>query len=485
MWRLLFLAALIGLSASPALGAPRPMTGPWSACERAPGVAPPSLTHCRPLADGRIDPQGRELWLWAPVRAKAARESGPSAFYVFGAASSEVWFNGVRLGANGAPGPTPATERPGRYEAAFPIPERLWRPDRQEVIVHMSAFHVGMRFDHPIGGIGIGRYPPASRLPQIAVTFAAAGALLAALFGFGAVYVMRRTGASLTLAAMAGVAALQAAVENYRTLANYPYPLHVWRVNAVWALSVTFALLLVAFAASRFLPKRRKLMLGVAAVAVLGTYLLRGFDWKSGVALLIGVGLAGLAAAVGIRDRRAGAAPIFAYLLAFLAVGVAAPEWLLDLSFFVLAATLTLPLLVAEVVRLGREDRDREAALTRAASRPDRLTVATAKGVVLTPLREIIAILGADDYAELRLMGDRSLLHAARLERLEAQLPPSFLRVHRSAIANLAHIERLERDGARWRLHMSEGAPLAVSRSRLPALRDALDQPEVPLRATA
>jgi NitT/TauT family transport system substrate-binding protein len=76
------------------------------------------------------------------------------------------------------------------------------------------------------------------------------------------------------------------------------------------------------------------------------------------------------------------------------------------------------------------------------------------------------------------------LLHAARLERLAAQLPASFVRTHRSAIANLAHVERLERDGASWRLFMSEGAPLPVSRARLAALRDALDQAALPLRAT-
>jgi DNA-binding LytR/AlgR family response regulator len=43
-------------------------------------------------------------------------------------------------------------------------------------------------------------------------------------------------------------------------------------------------------------------------------------------------------------------------------------------------------------------------------------------------------------------------------------------------IANLAQVQRLERDGDRWRLHLSEGAPLPVSRSRQPALREALDR---------
>lgn len=132
---------------------------------------------------------------------------------------------------------------------------------------------------------------------------------------------------------------------------------------------------------------------------------------------------------------------------------------------------------MVEVVRLGRDDRGREAALTRAASRADRLTVASARGVELVPIAEILAVVGADDYVELRLVGGRCLLHAARLDGMATQLPASFLRVHRSVIANLAQVQRLERDGDRWRLHLSEGAPLPVSRSRQPALREALDVP--------
>lgn len=486
MWRTLLLAILIApLAAAPALAATAPFVGGWETCRGS--LSPdgtPQLSDCRPQS-GPIDPQRREIWLRTAVRPKTAEDQGPSAFYVYGAASSQAWFNGVSLGSNGTPGPSAQGEQPGRYEAAFPIPDQLWRSQPQTLVVRMSAFHVGMRFQHPIGGIGIGRYPQPSRLPQMAVTFGAAGALLAAFFGFSGVFAMRRTGSSLTLAAMAGVAALQALVENARILFNYPYPVHVWRVNAIWALSAVFALLLVAFSASRFLPGRRRTMLAVAAVAIPATYLFRGFDVKSGYALIAGVALAGLAAAIGTFKRQRGARPALAYLAAFLVVGVAQPTWLLDVSYFLLVAALTLPLMVVEVVRLGREDRDREAALTRAASRPDRLTVATAKGVELIPLRDIVAIVGADDYADLRLVGGRSVLHAARLDRLESQLPASFVRVHRSAIANLARVQRLEREPSRWRLHMTEGPTLPVSRSRWPALREALDMTLPPLRATA
>jgi DNA-binding LytR/AlgR family response regulator len=476
MWRGLLIAVLLTMAAPMAHAA---AIGPWEVC-RGPG---PTVTDCQPL-QGAIDPQGRELWLRAPVGPRGAEDRDPT-LYLAGAMSTEAWFNGVRVGANGQPGPTPARERPGRYQAEIRLPAPLWRSNGNELVLRMSAFHVGIRFAHPVGGVWIGQDVGLTRPLLLAVTFAAAGALLAAAFGFGAVYAIRRTGSSLMLATMSGVAALQALVENIRQLVRYDYPFHAWRVGAIWLLAATFAVLLVAYAGARFAPRRRTLLLGIALVLVPGSYLAPGFDEKTGWALLIGVGLAGVAAALGVRRRLTGAGLVLAYLGAFVVAVLAAPEWLLDLSFFLLAASLLLPLLVAEVIRVGRDDRDREAALTRAASRPDRLTVATARGVQLVPLDDIVAILGADDYAELRLTGDHRLLHAARLDRLEAQLPPGFLRIHRSVIANLAHAERLERDGGRWRLHVDEGEPLPVSRSRLAALRDALDPAPVPERAIA
>jgi DNA-binding LytR/AlgR family response regulator len=61
----------------------------------------------------------------------------------------------------------------------------------------------------------------------------------------------------------------------------------------------------------------------------------------------------------------------------------------------------------------------------------------------------------------------RSLLHAVRLDGLTTQLPANFLRIHRSVIANLDHGQRLERDGDRWRLHLSEGPPCARPATKL------------------
>ena len=216
-------------------------------------------------------------------------------------------------------------------------------------------------------------------------------------------------------------------------------------------------------------------MIGIAVVAIAASWLAQGFDLKTIAALAVGVGLAAVAAGAAVWRRQKGARLTLAYLAVFTAVGLAFPEGLVDLSYFLFAAGLVLPLLMAEVVRLGRDDQDREIALARAAARPNCLTVASARGVLRVPLGEIVAVVGADDYVELRLADGRKLLHAARLDRLETELPASFLRVHRSVIANIAHVHGYERDGGRARLLMGEGAPLPISRTRLPAVRDALE----------
>ncbi|HWW12277.1 MAG TPA: LytTR family transcriptional regulator DNA-binding domain-containing protein [Brevundimonas sp.] len=401
----------------------------------------------------------------------------PAALYVVGAASSEVWLNGQQLGANGQPGASPMTETAGRYEAAFPIPERMWRPADNVAVIHMSSFHGRVSLDGPVAGIMVAPYPWPSRTVPVAIAFLAGGALFAAAFGFGVIYSQRRTGSSLALAAMAGVAGVQAILESLRALVPYAYPVHGLRLIGIWMLTAIFAVLLVSYVVSRFWPQARRSLIGLAVAAVGATCLAPGFDMKTVLALMIGLGLSAMVAAVAVYRRNPAARLTLAYLVAFIAIGVLFPSWLVDLSYFLFAAGLLLPLLMAEVVRLGRDDQEREVALTRAAARPNCLTVASSRGVERVPLDDIVAVVGADDYVELRLTGGRQLLHAARLDRLEEELPAGFLRTHRSVIANLAHVRGFERDGGRSRLLMDEGAPLSISRNRLPTVREALDEP--------
>ncbi|WP_439471551.1 LytR/AlgR family response regulator transcription factor [Brevundimonas sp.] len=476
MWRFLLLTVLLlVLPGESRAQAPAGDPVVWEACTGRPGAAGPVLGDCRPVGKA-IDPQGREIWL----RGVVARpdDDQARALYVVGTAASEVWLNGRRFGSNGQPGGSAARERPGRYQIALPIPERAWRDGENVLVVRMSSFHGGLKLSRPVMGLFVAAYPlPATPMAFLAVVFAVAGALFAAAFGFGVIHMLRRTTSSLILAAIAGVASAQAVLESLRHLTAYAYPLHVWRLVGIWGLAAAFSILLVSWVVLRFWPGRRPAVIGGAAVLIVATGLAPGFDLKTGLALLVGAALSLVAAGVGAWRRTPTARLTLAYLAVFLVVAVSFPEWLVDLSYFLLAAALVLPLLMVEVVRLGRDDREREAALSRAAARPNCLTVASARGVERAPLKEIVAVVGADDYVELRMTGGRTLLHAARLDRLEAELPPSFMRVHRSVIANLDHVRGMEREGGRWRLILTEGAPLPVSRARAQAVRDRLDEP--------
>ncbi len=102
----------------------------------------------------------------------------------------------------------------------------------------------------------------------------------------------------------------------------------------------------------------------------------------------------------------------------------------------------------------------------------ERLAVATgARGKTLVPLSEIEQITGAGNYAAVR-WADREGLVRETLSGLAERLDPTvFLRIHRSAIVNLAKVRRAAplADGA-WRLELESGAEALVSRSYREAL---------------
>lgn len=89
--------------------------------------------------------------------------------------------------------------------------------------------------------------------------------------------------------------------------------------------------------------------------------------------------------------------------------------------------------------------------------------------------KDIDRITGEDDYARLHC-GDRSYLVAERLYAIEQRLPGDrFIRVHRSTLVNRDRIAALTLDGGSWAVRLTSGDQVAVGRSFLPKLRQALD----------
>jgi len=111
--------------------------------------------------------------------------------------------------------------------------------------------------------------------------------------------------------------------------------------------------------------------------------------------------------------------------------------------------------------------------LTRPRSAPlDRIFVREANAVVSLPLNEVRRLEAQDDYVSVHT-ARRSYLVSLRISDLEDRLPyPPFIRVHRSHIVNLDHVDRMVGlDGARFEAIMRNGAVVPVSRARSREIR--------------
>jgi two-component system LytT family response regulator len=89
-------------------------------------------------------------------------------------------------------------------------------------------------------------------------------------------------------------------------------------------------------------------------------------------------------------------------------------------------------------------DRARER-LVRDAPSPavDRLALPTRQGIVLLDPRDVTHALLSDELVTVHAAGE-TYLSAMSLQELEARLrPPAFIRVHRRALVNLAHVAKL------------------------------------------
>jgi hypothetical protein len=99
----------------------------------------------------------------------------------------------------------------------------------------------------------------------------------------------------------------------------------------------------------------------------------------------------------------------------------------------------------------------------------------TKYGDELVPVEvdDIVLIAGAQDYAEVTTIDGRSHLVRMSLAEFEKRLPDErFVRVHRSAIINIAHLGRAEPIGSgRLALHLAGNQTVEASRSGAQALR--------------
>ena len=455
-----------------------------------------SAPDCEQLQFHDIDPQNTSMWIRARlnVSEQLLAQPRPLGLFISGKAAAHFWINGIDIGSNGVPGPDAQSEQPGRMDAVRFVEKVHLRAGENEIIAYLSGHRSQLTLRHPMHYLGIRIYAHPTRWIMNAywVSMITLGAFTLGFifFGVSALRGEDRLGSSL-ISLLSLTAAAQLLTEAGRGIFAYLYPLHDLRLIGIVAFSALFGLLLVAYLLQRFSglnwPQQALrialLIIPVAAVIWGAT----GYDGKAGFAFMTSC-LAGLVwCAVWVRQNKPGAVAFLLILGAFIALLLIFGGRFLDLYFFYAVAGLLLFLFWQQALALVRARREKqreeqrasqlEVALAQARQKnaPEKIQLVSAGHVEYVATDTITQLKGAGDYVEVHFNNGKSALYNGGLSQLESDLPPTFLRVHRSHIVNTAFVSALERDASGiGRLMMSNGTEAPVSRRIMPKVRSAL-----------
>lgn len=220
------------------------------------------------------------------VTLKARQEPHPTAIYIGGMFSHEIWWDGVLIGRGGVVGRTAAEEQPGPIEAHYQIPDQLAAPGEHTLVIRSSAFHRGFSPLRGYWSVYIGDYDrvvsgrkASANLALIALS----GIVMTAIFAFALYFLTGRHPSFLILGALCVAAGGLLVTEAWRALVGYTYDWHIVRLRLVVALSWIVGNLLVALLVTRF-PHRhsRWALAATAIVSIAPVPFIRGWDPKSG-----------------------------------------------------------------------------------------------------------------------------------------------------------------------------------------------------------
>ncbi len=95
----------------------------------------------------------------------------------------------------------------------------------------------------------------------------------------------------------------------------------------------------------------------------------------------------------------------------------------------------------------------------------DTVTLREAQSMRLVSLAKVACIKAADDYSEVHVEGQPMALVEVTLKDWEARLAETFfVRIHRSALVNLRHVEKFQLNQGSWEVTLRNGMVLEVSR---------------------
>lgn len=456
----------------------------------------PSFTEpgCTTQHYAGLDPQGRVIW----VRGSISLDEGflqnakPKGLYLSGKAASRAFVNNTPVGENGMPGLGRVAEVPGMMDDVIYLPRDLLRAGANDVTLLMSSHHGYVALSRPIHVIAIADYDPQARpfSPTYLFTLATLGVLVlgAVYFGLMAALSDRKTRpVLLTLVSIFAIGQLLAEVA--RAVWPYAYPLHDLRLILILVFSFGFGLCLAFYVVTTFVRQRQALVIGgITLVTLIIVGIAQGYDAKSAFAILVPVVASLVLTGLAALQKQRGAFGHFLVLVVFAVMIYLSPWIFLDMLFYYSVAGLLIYLFVQQAFsfleerELRRSEAKRARQLSAALAQAEEahngqlsLAVKSSGKTDYVLVSDIICCNAAGDYVEIIRREGAPMLHHGTLGQLEEQLSGSFIRVHRSHLANTQFIQSLERLASGvGELTLASDIKVPVSRRIMPQVRKTL-----------
>lgn len=451
-------------------------------------------SDCETVSIWEVDPQNTALWIKTRVTIppEMLSDKRPHGIYVFGKTSSQVYFNGEFIGQNGTPSYLAKDEFPGKIDEVFYVPASLIQQGTNQIVLKLSSHHGFLSLGSPITFIGFGTHHDSSHFYQgtLGLSLIPLGALvLGALYFLVASFSPFNRQANVLFLLMSFLAACQLLAEILRKIYSYSYPFHDIRLLLIVSLSVCFGACLLLYITMKLELTRQWLWTFTGfVITILTVFAIPGFDAKTTLAILVPTSFSTLLIAHQLYKQRS--KELIAYLGVFVAFTLIITINLNsfhDLLFYYVITVILCFLFVQQALKLNREQKQISRLLFKLEQNQQhdesrKITISSAGKIELVNSEQIAYCQAAGDYVDLYLGDNSQKLFTGNLKDLEAQLPDTFLRVHRSYLVNMDFIEKLSTKGSKQQrspagggyLLLTGGYEVPVSRRIMPMVRSAI-----------
>ncbi len=454
-------------------------------------------SNCQSMSLTQLDPQNKEVWFKANLFVSQAylERNQPTALFIFGKMSSEVYFNGQLLGNNGTPSFLAKDEFSGDMDARFYLPTKLINQGDNELVIHASAHHGVLRLAMPIHFIGLSEYGQTNDF------FKADLWLLLSLFGaliLGCIYLAviawqseQKKSAVLILLMML-LSSGQLFLEISRALLNYSYPFHDIRLILITLVSFGIGCCFLAFSIEKFVKTKQRtwLIIGILLTAIL-VVLIPGFDSKTVIAILIPALISTMLSGYKYKTERTSEFLVYLFAYAsFTFTIVATFSYFHSAYFYYIVTSMMAFLVIRKANELSKEKQRRKSEEKQVLklqfkleqveqqNTPIKLKITSAGKTELLASQSIAYCKAAGDYVEVFLTDKRQILFSGTLKSIESQLPSTFLKVHRSYIVNLDEVVAIvsaKNKAGSSSLVLQTADEIPISRRILPQVKGAIN----------